>query len=258
MKRTIEERRKKRKGKKKGGVISTVILILAIIIFCISAYKLFTIFQGYHKGDQEYDHLKDIGIQKQEEEERYTVDFEELWKVNKDIIAWIRFDEPSIINYPVVQGKDNQEYLDKTISGYPNTYGAIFLNVYKNKNMTDANSIIYGHRMNSKSMFGKLEEYKEKSFYDKYPYFYIYTPDGKELKYQIFAVGEVDDTSQAYTTAFQDVQAFRDFIKFGKEHSFYDTGIEVPENAKVVTLSTCTKANNEDRLIVQGYQIEQN
>ena len=62
MKRTIEERRKKRKGKKKGGVISTVILILAIIIFCISAYKLFTIFQGYHKGDQEYDHLKDIGI----------------------------------------------------------------------------------------------------------------------------------------------------------------------------------------------------
>ena len=62
------------------------------------------------------------------------------------------------------RGKDNQEYLDKTISGYPNTYGAIFLNVGNHKEMTDKNSIIYGHRMNSKSMFGKLEEYQEASF----------------------------------------------------------------------------------------------
>ena len=62
-----------------------------------------------------YTHL-DVYKRQGEESTRYTVDFEELWKVNEDIIAWIRFDEPSIISYPVVQGKDNQEYLDKTIS----------------------------------------------------------------------------------------------------------------------------------------------
>lgn len=261
-KRPEEEKPDRRKKKKKRGIVSTIILIAAIIVFCFSGYQLFQIFYGYHKGDQEYDNLKEIGISADagmgEEDTRYTVDFEELWKVNEDIIAWIRFDEPSIISYPVVQGKDNQEYLDKTISGYPNTYGAIFLNVSNNKDMTDKNSIIYGHRMNSKSMFGKMEEYQEEEFYKSYPYFYIYTPDGKELKYQIFAVGEVNDTSDAYQTAFENDEAFQSFLTFSKEHSFYDTGVEVPSGAKVVTLSTCTKANNEERLIVQGYQVEVN
>lgn len=265
----IKKGRDKRR-KKKFSVVSTIILIIAIIVFCISGYKLFSIYYGYHKGDQEYDKLAEIGIKQNvkadadsdkntgsEETSRYTVDFEELWKVNQDIVAWIRFDEPSIINYPVVQGKDNQEYLDKTISGYPNTYGAIFLNVYNNKNFSDKNSIIYGHRMNSKSMFGKLEEYHEESFYKQYPYFYLYTPDGKEIKYQIFAVAKVKDTSEAYTTSFADTETFRQFVQFGKEHSFYDTGVNVPDDAQVVTLSTCTKANNEERLIVQAYKAEE-
>lgn len=256
-------REKRRKKKKKGGIVSTIILIVAVIVFCFSGFQLVRIFYGYHKGDQEYDNLKEIGISADDTDTgdgdgRYTVDFEALWKVNQDIIAWIRFDEPSIISYPVVQGKDNQEYLDKTISGYPNTYGAIFLNVSNHKDMTDKNSIIYGHRMNSKSMFGKLEEYQDEEFYRSYPYFYIYTPDGKELKYQIFAVGEVEDTSDAYQTVFENDEAFQAFLSFSREHSFYDTGVEVPSDARVVTLSTCTKANNEERLIVQGYLIEEN
>lgn len=257
--RRMRQRRKKKK-KRKGGIISTIVLIVALIVFCISGFQIFRIYYGYHKGDQEYNNLKDIGLTVDGGDggERYTVNFEELWKVNEDIIAWIRFDEPSIISYPVVQGKDNEEYLDKTISGYPNTYGAIFLNVSNHKEMTDKNSIIYGHRMNSKSMFGKLEEYQDEEFYRSYPYFYIYTPDGKELKYQIFAVGEVKDTSEAYETSLVGEEEFQSFLSFSKEHSYYDTGVEVPSDAKVVTLSTCTKANNDDRLIVQGYQIEVN
>lgn len=259
----MRQRRQRKKRKTKGGIVSTIILIIAVIVFCLSGFQIFRIYYGYHKGDQEYNNLKDIGLTVEEDDEgdgenRYTVDFEELWKVNEDIIAWIRFDEPSIISYPVVQGKDNEEYLDKTISGYPNTYGAIFLNVSNHKEMTDKNSIIYGHRMNSKSMFGKLEEYQDEEFYRSYPYFYIYTPDGKELKYQIFAVGEVKDTSEAYETSLVSEEEFQTFLSFSKEHSYYDTDVEVPNDAKVVTLSTCTKENNDDRLIVQGYQIEVN
>ena len=124
--------------------------------------------------------------------------------------------------------------------------------------MTDKNSIIYGHRMNSKSMFGKLEEYQEASFSISTLIFIFIRRMEKELKYQIFAVGEVEDTSQAYKTQFESDEAFEAFLAFSREHSFYDTGVEVPSDAKVVTLSTCTKANNENRLIVQGYQVEVN
>ena len=64
-----------------------------------------------------YNNLNDIGLVTPEVsgEDRYTVDFDALWELNPDIVAWIRFDEPSIISYPVVQGTDNEEYLIKTI-----------------------------------------------------------------------------------------------------------------------------------------------
>lgn len=247
----------KERKKKKGNLLINLILIIAIIVFVFCAYKLGTIFFGYYKGDKEYNEVKEKVVQ-QTEEGRFTVDFEELWNVNEDVIGWIRFDQPDIINYPIVQGKDNQEYLDKTISGYPNTYGAIFLNVYNHAELTDQNSIIYGHRMNSKSMFGKLEEYQSEEFYKQYPYFYIYTPDGKELKYEIYSVGIVKDTSESYQTQFLSDEDFQAFVDVTKAASFYDTGVEVPDDAQVVTLSTCTKDNNEDRLVVQGVKVEVN
>ena len=43
--------------KKKGGIISTVILIVAICVFAFSAFQLYKIFNGYHKGESEYDDL---------------------------------------------------------------------------------------------------------------------------------------------------------------------------------------------------------
>ena len=35
-----------------------------------------------------------------------------LLQENPDTVAWIRFDEPSIISYPVVKSADNKEYLE--------------------------------------------------------------------------------------------------------------------------------------------------
>ena len=57
---------------------------------------------------------------------------------------------------PVVQGKDNEEYLHKTFSANENTLGTIFLNVDNNANFLDENSLIYGHYMNDGSMFRHL------------------------------------------------------------------------------------------------------
>ncbi len=89
--------------------------------------------------------------------------------------------EPSQINYPVVQGADNDLYLHKTFSANENTLGAIFVDAAASSDFTDKNTIIYGHRMKDGSMFRKLEEYKDEDFWKENPYFYIYTPDGERL-----------------------------------------------------------------------------
>ena len=248
--------RKRKKKAGKGSIISTIILIVAICVFAVSAFRLYQIYSGYHKGEEEYNDLEQIAISTDEKDDRYRVDFDALREINPDVVAWIRFDEPAVINYPVVQGKDNDEYLDKTFKGYENTVGTIFVNVDNHADFVDQNTIIYGHHMNNGTMFNELEKYAEEDFWKKYPCFYIYTPDGAEMKYHIYSAGIVKDTSESYTYQFADDAAFESFINTTKKASAYDTGVDVGIDDKVVTLSTCTKANNDDRMVVQGVLVE--
>ena len=111
-----ENKKKHHRGrrKKKGGsnIVSNIILVIAIVVFAVSAYKLYGIFSEYNKGDKEYQKIQDLVINTEKKddtkEETFSVDFEKLLEMNSDVVGWIRFDEPSEINYPVVQGRDNE------------------------------------------------------------------------------------------------------------------------------------------------------
>ena len=63
------------------------------------------------------------------------------------------------------------------------------------------------------------------------------------------------DTSESYIYQFADEAAFADFVEITKGAGNYDTGVEVGEDAQVVTLSTCTKDNNDDRFVVHAVKI---
>lgn len=253
-------RRKKKKQSGLSAVISTLVLIIAIGVFCYSGYQLFTIYKGYSEGETEYEEIAQdaVYIQNVGGEEKFTVDFEKLKEQNSDVVGWIRFEEPAIINYPVVQGKDNYEYLDRTFKGYTNTVGTIFVNIYNSPDFEDKNTIVYGHRMNNETMFNKLKEYRSEEFWAKHPYFYIYTPDGSEMKYTIYSVGEVHETSDLYAPDYVGEEHFDDLVKKSKECSLYDTGVDVNDDDKVVMLSTCIKGKSEYRLVVFGVRTEVN
>ena len=248
-----------RRKKKKGGVFSTIILIIALIVFVFSTFQLYKIYSGYSKGEKEYEGLEKIAITTDTDdeggEERYRVDFDALREINPDVVAWIRFEEPAIINYPVVQGKDNEDYLYKTFKGYDNTMGTIFVDAYNNPDFRDKNTIIYGHYMYNGTMFNELEQYHKEEFWKQHPYFYIYTPDGAEIKYQIYAAGIVKDTAENYTCQFADDAAFESFVHATKTSGYYETGVEVGTDAQIVTLSTCTGANNDERTVIHGVKV---
>ena len=247
--------RGRKKKKKKAGIFSTIILVVALAVFCFSAFQLFKILKGYHDGRSEYDKVRKLAVEekKGDGEDQFSVNFDELMKMNPDTIGWIRFHpEPSQISYPIVKGKDNSEYLKKTFSANENTLGAIFLNVDNNADFMDKNTIIYGHRMKDGSMFRHLQDYEEKSFWESNPYFYIYTPDGREITYHIYSAGQVEDTSDTYLTSFESEEAYQSFLNMTKEASLYDTGVELNAQSAIVTLSTCTSASDNHRFVVRG------
>ena len=251
-------RRKRKKQSRAARFLSNIILICAIAIFIVSAYKLINIGVGYQEGRSEYEEVMDLAVQYEENNEKFRVNFDKLMEMNDDTIGWIRFyPEPSIINYPVVQGNDNDIYLHKTFTANENTLGTIFLDVNNADDFSDKNSIIYGHRMKDGSMFRKLEEYQEKSFWEENPYFYIYTPDGKETTYHIYSVGIVDDNAKTYTLSFGSDSEYQSYIDYTMSTADYDTGVEVTTDDQIVTLSTCTSAGDDYRFVVHGVKIRE-
>ena len=250
-------RRNKQSGA--GRVISTIVLVVALAVFCYSGFQLYTILKGYYDGRSEYDKVREVAIdQKAEDQETdsgdgFSVNFDELKSINEDTIGWIRFSpKPEEINYPIVQGKDNDEYLHRTFSANENTLGAIFLNVDNKADFSDKNSIIYGHRMKDGSMFRHLQDYDSQEFWKSNPYFYIYTPDGQKLTYHIFAAGEVEDASEIYQTQFESDDAYLKYLNTVTGISLYDTAVKVDTGDTTVTLSTCTSANDTHRFVVVG------
>jgi len=260
-----ENKKKHHRGrrKKKGGsnIVSNIILVIAIVVFAVSAYKLYGIFSEYNKGDKEYQKIQDLVINTEKKddtkEETFSVDFEKLLEMNSDVVGWIRFDEPSEINYPVVQGRDNEEYLKRTFEANTNKLGTLFVDVNNPGDFSGRNTFIYGHNMKNGSMFAQLLKYKDDSFYKEYPYFYIYTPDGKVRTYEIFSAGVVKDTSDSYIMDYADDAAFQTYIDYIKQQSAYPTSAEVTTASKIVSLSTCTNVRDDERFLVHGVMIKE-
>lgn len=260
-----ENKKKHHRGrrKKKGGsnIVSNIILVIAIVVFAVSAYKLYGIFSEYNKGDKEYQKIQDLVINTEKKddtkEETFSVDFEKLLEMNSDVVGWIRFDEPSEINYPVVQGRDNEEYLKRTFEANTNKLGTLFVDVNNPGDFSGRNTFIYGHNMKNGSMFAQLLKYKDDSFYKEHPYFYIYTPDGKVRTYEIFSAGVVKDTSDSYIMDYADDAAFQTYIDYIKQQSAYSTSAEVTTASKIVSLSTCTNVRDDERFLVHGVMIKE-
>lgn len=123
--------------------------------------------------------LSDSDNETTDESSPFAIDWDGLLATNSDVIGWIRFENPSRINYPIVQREnDNQFYLSHSWTGGRLSSGAIFMHKSNSSTFNDSNSIIYGHRMINGSMFGDIGKYQSQSFMNTNPYFTISTPNG--------------------------------------------------------------------------------
>ena len=177
------------------------------------------------------------------------IDFDALKQVNEDIIGWILFDHNGI-SYPILQGKDNEEYLYHLTDQTKNKAGSIFMDAACTPDFSDAHTIIYGHNMKDLSMFGKLKWYRTKrGYYENNRYFTIYTPD-QVLRYEIFSWYEVKADDMVYQVGFQPDEVFLKFVEEMVKRSSQNTGVTVDEHDKIITLSTCSA--NGKRFVVHG------
>ena len=178
------------------------------------------------------------------------VDFDALLAINPDVVAWI-YIEGTKINYPVVQGEDNSQYLDRLFDGRKNAAGSIFMDYRSQRDLSDRNTVFYGHRMNNGSMFYQITEYKDQAFYEAHPVCLVMTPEGN-YKLKFFAGYITDMNSQAWKLEFGSEEEYALWLENAVGQSTFTSGITPTPRDRVVTFSTCTYEYSDARFVLVG------
>lgn len=182
-----------------------------------------------------------------------NVDFNQLKNKNSDTVGWIKVDGTKV-NYPVVQTTDNKYYLNHSFNKSKNSGGWVYADFRANFADFGKNTIIYAHNLTNRTMFGSLVE-TQKSYWYTNPnnrYIKISTPTSNTV-WTIFSTYTIEPTIDYLKTNFE-TNNFNDFINTMKSRSIYDFGIEVTENDKILTLSTCNDAGTK-RIVVQAKMV---
>lgn len=166
------------------------------------------------------------------------VNFTELLKKNPDTVGWIKVDGTKV-NYPVVQAQDNDYYLSHAFNKRSNAGGWIFADYRVDFKDFGRNTIIYGHNMNNKTMFGSIPNMLYSGYLNNSGNYYIKisTPTSNTV-WKVFSAYTIEPEVYYLKTNFKS-EPYDKFLSTLKSRSVYDFGIDVTTNDKILTLSTC-------------------
>lgn len=250
----------KEKRRKILMVFFAILFLLGIIYlvsYCSKKEENHEIYENINK-EQEAEPQPEPEPEPEPEPVEIPIDFASLKEVNDDIYAWIDIEDTNI-HYPIVQHEtDDTYYLEHTIEGVKGYPGSIYTESISSKDFSDFNTLIYGHDMKDGSMFKHLHKFKDQAFFDAHDTVTIYTETAIKT-YRIFAVVAYDNRHILYTYDNDDIEDRQAFIQ-----SLYDVrsftklfreGMEIDENSKLITMSTCITGQPDKRLIVVAAEV---
>ena len=181
-----------------------------------------------------------------------TLSFGELRKINPDVKAWLQVYGTGI-DYPVVQGKDNDTYLSKNAKGEEALSGSIFLEARNKSDFTSFPSIVYGHHMEDHLMFGDLDEFDAKDFFDEHQYGNLFY-DGRDWGVEFFGFLEADAyDGNIYRTNVDGQAAKQEWLSYVESKLKYRrTSVSVDTDSRVLMLSTCASEKTNGRWVLLG------
>lgn len=176
-----------------------------------------------------------------------------FYAINQDYVGWIKVNNTKI-DYPVVRGKDNEEYLDKNFKKEKDVLGSIFMD-YRNLGMgLDRHTVIYGHFTERGLMFGDLDKFADRKFAEENSTFTFSTPQG-EKTYRVFSV-HISPSEGPYLDTQFNSTTFGEFQNMLKESSIFDLETDLNDKSSIITLVTCNYAMEDGRLFLHAIEIE--
>ena len=214
-----------------------ILIIMCFLILIGLIFSLFLINSDYN------DYYLDIDIE-QNNNINMPINYKE--KIDKlkdkynndDVVGILEINNTDYV-VPVMQGEDNDYYLNHTPNGKKNFMGSIYLD-YRVDIDSSKKILIYGHNSSRVDMpFKILEEFYDKDYYDNHKYVELTTSTTKK-KYEIFSVYVETKDFDYMNINFEDDKEYLNHLKKLKSRSIYDTGVEVGSDDEILILQTCS------------------
>lgn len=227
--------------------IGVVALVLVFIIFMMSGAKI-EIASDTEPGISDFS--KDFPNPKMAKE------YFALKKKNKKCIGWLNI--PNLCYYPIMYSKNKQYFLDHDSNNKPSIKGAIYLNSYGKPKFGQGIALIQGHNMNDNSMFGALDAYKQKSFFqDNDPieifdgkYLRLYKPFTALLLHGDSTLIKLDEMNLKHQTEYLTKLAEKTVVNRKKGEKF-------DYSKSAVFFATCDYTFGDARLVIGAIQIKE-
>ena len=219
-------------GKILNEIYDKMIIIVFIILLLFSCYMMYdTWYIRYVSAGSNYNVYKP------------SLDNPDAYKeLGEECIGWITLDDTNI-DYPIMQAKDNNKYLNTNPYGEYSLAGSIFLDFKNKPEFTDRYNLTFGHHMANYQMYGALDLFWEEDYFNEHKTGILTTSLGT-YELDIFAVIITDANEKLlFDTNYQEGQ-----YEFVKENAKFFR--EPRDKERIVALSTCKDPGTTERTIV--------
>lgn len=228
------------------AIVNTAVLTIFFLLIAYSVYAIWDSDQVYHAAD-----AARYAVYKPTIEDE-GISFEQLKSINSDVFAWLTVYGTGI-DYPVTQGNDNMQYVNTNVYGDYSLSGSIFLDSYNSKKFDDFNSILYGHHMEKQAMFGDLDRFRDRNFFESHAYGNLYYA-GEDHGLEFFAFIKTDAYDNSVFTPKVQGQAERELLlKDLLSKALYIRNMDVTVEDHILLLTTCSSdtTNGRDVLVAR-------
>lgn len=229
----------------RNKILTTIVTLPLLAVMLYSGYKLELKLNEYRmERSYKTEISKEVRTGK-------GIDIEKLKQRNGDVKAWLYLPD-SQIDYPVVQGKDNDYYLHRDLDGNYLYDGTLFIDASNDDPFNETNTVIYGHHMFSGAMFCGLEKFADEEYFDSHSVFQLTTDQG-EYDIHVIAYCNESSDSDLYTLRFRE-QDFteEDFVSLIRQKAKVLSDEPFDTGDRFITMSTCAYNYKEARHQVIG------
>lgn len=233
---------------------SGIRILDCLVNIVISLCLLLLLFYGVYAiwdSNQMYQQAESAQFETYKPASEDTLSFEALKKINPEVFGWLKI-KGTNIDYPLVQSSNNSKYVNTDVKGEFSLSGSIFLDSRNQKSFRDINSIIYGHNMEKKVMFGELKEFEKKIFFESHKYGELFYDDTWH-KVEFFAFLHVDAYDPViYDIGLQGADNSRRYLEYIAQKAIRFRPISFQSEDHFVILSTCTSISTNGRHVLVG------